>query len=124
LAPTWGRPGGCWPAPWWTWPRPTCCTANPCRARTRRVPTPKPTWRSRFTCWLARESATRRQEELMDIPHHFANPPASCTTRRDFLRRTGMGFGALALTGLLDRQGLLAPAAAAPPPDRGLHPLA
>ncbi len=37
----------------------------------------------------------------------------SCSlTRRDLLRRTGLGFGSLALGQLLGGQGLLAPAAA------------
>jgi hypothetical protein len=49
------------------------------------------------------------------LPHFIASPYCS---RRDFLRRAGMGFGTLALAGLLDRQGLLATE------DRLLHPLA
>ena len=50
----------------------------------------------------------------------FATP--ADTNRRDFLRRTGSGFGLIALAGLLERQGLLA----APPPDesRRVNPLA
>src|SRR5215217_4953673 len=53
----------------------------------------------------------------MNVPHFFASPPPAYASRRDFLRRTGNGFGLLALTGLLNREGLLAPAegAAAPP---------
>src|SRR5947208_2128205 len=53
------------------------------------------------------------------LPHLFAGPPTSYGSRRDFLRRAGMGFGGLALAGLLDRQGLLASEE-----DRLLHPLA
>src|SRR4051794_4892878 len=58
----------------------------------------------------------------MNHPHYFGAPPAYHGNRRDFLRRAGMGFGSLALAGLLDRQGLLAPARADDP--RQLHPLA
>src|SRR5437667_10303586 len=39
------------------------------------------------------------------LPHHVACP---CTSRRDFLRRTGSGFGLVALAALLDQKGLLA----------------
>jgi len=39
------------------------------------------------------------------IPHHVACP---CTSRRDFLRKTGSGFGLMALAALLDQKGLLA----------------
>src|SRR5262245_5060684 len=57
----------------------------------------------------------------MDLhPHLFGTPPAHYPSRREFLRRTGMGFGTLALAGLLDRQGLLA----ADADERSLHPLA
>jgi hypothetical protein len=52
----------------------------------------------------------------MHEPHLFAAPTAS---RRDFLRKSGGGFGLLALAGLLDRKGLLAAE-----DDRALHPLA
>jgi len=38
----------------------------------------------------------------------FATPHPFHATRRDFLRRTGSGFGMVALAGLLDQQGLLA----------------
>jgi hypothetical protein len=41
----------------------------------------------------------------MTIPHLFATPSVS---RRDFFRRAGLGFGSLALAGLLEREGLLA----------------
>src|SRR5438132_7922028 len=43
----------------------------------------------------------------MNPPHLFAPPHPLYRTRRDFLRRTGNGFGLLALAGLLDQQGLL-----------------
>src|SRR2546421_2994295 len=41
-------------------------------------------------------------------PHIVAAPSAVYSTRRDFLRQTGAGFGMLALTALLDQQTLLA----------------
>src|SRR5439155_876798 len=50
--------------------------------------------------------------------HWFATPPAHYGSRRDFLCRAGMGFGTLALAGLLERQGLRAD------DERQLHPLA
>jgi hypothetical protein len=40
-------------------------------------------------------------------PHFIATPPLSLYTRREFLRRTGSGCGLLALTSLLNDQGLL-----------------
>src|SRR5437868_4405336 len=40
--------------------------------------------------------------------NHFASPHPIYSTRRDFLRVTGSGFGMLALASLLDQQGLLA----------------
>src|SRR5437763_3977413 len=55
---------------------------------------------------------------MNEHPHWFAAPPAHYGSRRDFLRRAGMGFGTLALAGLLERQGLGAG------DDRQLHPLA
>jgi hypothetical protein len=56
------------------------------------------------------------------IPHLFAAPPAHYPTRRAFLRRAGMGFGSLALAGLLAEEGLLGRAGA--DDDRRLNPLA
>src|SRR3954468_24727655 len=47
----------------------------------------------------------------MNVPHYFAPPPPAYASRRDFFRRAGSGFGLLALAGLLDQEGLLAPAA-------------
>lgn len=41
------------------------------------------------------------------LPHFVASPATCFCSRRDFLRRTGQGFGALALAGLLDKAGLL-----------------
>ena len=53
-------------------------------------------------------------------PFHFhAAPAAVFPSRRDFFRRTGSGFGLLALKALLDQQGLLA----ADEPERRLNPL-
>src|SRR4051812_14077794 len=56
----------------------------------------------------------------MHEPAFFASPSPVYASRREFFRRTGGGFGLLALVGLLDRQGLLA----APAPARALNPLA
>ncbi len=42
--------------------------------------------------------------------HQFASPSRAYSTRREFLKRTGSGFGLLALATLLDQQGLLADA--------------
>ncbi len=42
------------------------------------------------------------------MPRLFAPPPPAFSSRREFLRRAGNGFGLLALAGLLDQQGLLA----------------
>ena len=44
----------------------------------------------------------------MELPHLFATPSSTFTTRRDFLRRAGSGCGLLALAGLLRDQRLLA----------------
>src|SRR4051794_20640049 len=55
-------------------------------------------------------------------PHLFATPAPAFPTRRSFLRRTGSGLGMLALAGLLDQEGLLAPTAIAA--DASLNPLA
>ena len=41
------------------------------------------------------------------LPHWFAPPGPAFASRREFLRRAGSGCGLLALTGLLDQQGLL-----------------
>jgi hypothetical protein len=49
----------------------------------------------------------------------FATPSPQFPTRRAFLRRAGCGFGALALTGLISQEGLLAHE-----DERRLHPLA
>jgi len=43
----------------------------------------------------------------MSIPHFFGTPSPTFSSRRDFLRRAGGGFGLLALTGLLGDEGLL-----------------
>jgi hypothetical protein len=58
----------------------------------------------------------------MPIPHHFALPHSRFVSRRDFLRRTGSGFGLLALASLLDEQRPLFPPAEASTPS--LNPLA
>src|SRR5947207_926765 len=54
------------------------------------------------------------------MSHPTPHPADPLLTRRDLLRRSGMGFGLLGLAGLLDAEGLLAPPAQAAP----LSPLA
>jgi hypothetical protein len=63
----------------------------------------------------------RSNEEFMRTPNLFATPSAAYTSRRDFLRRTGGGFGLLALAGLLGEQALLSATA---DDERRLNPLA
>src|SRR5262245_35345940 len=58
----------------------------------------------------------------MPIPNIVATPSPVYSSRRDFLRRTGGGFGLLALAGLLGEQGLLGAATA--DDERRLNPLA
>ncbi len=55
------------------------------------------------------------------MSHHQPNPEHSFLTRRELLRRGGMGFGMLGLAGVLAGEGMLAPEARA---DTNLHPLA
>ena len=57
-------------------------------------------------------------------PHHFANPHPHFLSRRDFLQRTGSGFGMLALTSLLAESGLLGSSAQAAAPAEAVNPLA
>src|SRR4051794_31449822 len=59
-------------------------------------------------------------------PHLIASPSPVYASRRDFLRRTGSGFGMLALAGLLESAGLTPTAAAerAGTAARPLNPLA
>jgi hypothetical protein len=64
------------------------------------------------------------KEFTMEPLSFFATPTPAYSSRREFLRRAGAGFGACALAGLLDQQGMLIPSAAADPDDRSLHPLA
>src|SRR5690242_17361264 len=47
------------------------------------------------------------------MPHRPARPDDAMLTRREALGRAGMGFGALALSGLMAEAGLLAPSAGA-----------
>lgn len=49
----------------------------------------------------------------MTVPRLFAPPSPAYASRRDFLRRAGGGFGMLALSGLLQQEGMLAQAAPA-----------
>src|SRR3954451_787589 len=46
------------------------------------------------------------------MSHHTPRPEDALLTRRELLCRTGMGFGAMALGGLMAEAGLLAPASA------------
>ena len=46
------------------------------------------------------------------MSHHIPNPDHLFLTRRDFVRRTGMGMGMLALGGLLGERGIFGPAGA------------
>src|SRR5262245_47000829 len=69
---------------------------------------------------LAARSASDRQTEQFDLignsmtmAHFFGTPSPAFSSRRDFLRRAGGGFGMLALAGLLGREGLLSPEASA-----------
>ena len=50
---------------------------------------------------------------IMNIPSLFATPHPTYASRREFLKRSGGGFGLLALAGLLDQQGLLSTSAGA-----------
>jgi len=59
------------------------------------------------------------------MSHHIPNPEHLFLTRRDFVRRTGMGMGMLALGGLLGERGIFGPAGAvAAPQISGTNPLA
>ncbi|MEX0713976.1 MAG: DUF1501 domain-containing protein [Pirellulales bacterium] len=62
----------------------------------------------------------------MDFLKLFASPHPVHNSRREFLQRTGSGFGMLALAGLLNEQGLLAATgdAGAGPRGLALNPLA
>ena len=60
----------------------------------------------------------------MSIPKLFASPEFAYPSRRDFLQRAGNGFGMIALTGLLEQQGLLSTAAQAAVPGSSINPLA
>ncbi|MFO0878846.1 MAG: DUF1501 domain-containing protein [Gemmataceae bacterium] len=53
------------------------------------------------------------------LPHHFADPTSSGLSRRDFLSRSGAGFGSLALLNLLASEGRLSGN-----PEARLNPLA
>jgi hypothetical protein len=60
-------------------------------------------------------------------PHLFASPNRAYSSRRDFLRLTGSGFGMLALSALLDQTGALAETGDAQSkiqPSRSLDPMA
>ena len=57
-------------------------------------------------------------------PHHFADPHPHFLSRRDFLQRTGSGFGMLALTSLLAESGLLGSSAQAAAQAEAVNPLA
>jgi len=57
----------------------------------------------------------------MNVPKLFSPPTPAYTTRRDFLRRAGCGFGLVGLAGLLDQQKLLG---AEPAKAQAANPLA
>ncbi len=57
-------------------------------------------------------------------PHWIATPSASFVSRRSFLERAGAGFGLVALTGLLEQQGLLAAMAPGDAVARSLNAMA
>jgi hypothetical protein len=57
----------------------------------------------------------------MEYPKLFAPPPPVYTSRRDFLRRVGNGFGLVALTGLLHQERLLGVTPANPLAPRPAH---
>ena len=57
---------------------------------------------------------------MAPFPRLFASPAPAFSGRRDFLGRTGSGFGLVALASLLERQGLLG----APPEAKPVNPLA
>jgi hypothetical protein len=60
----------------------------------------------------------------MSIPSFFATPRYASRTRREFLLRSGGGFGLLALAGLLQDERAAAAPSPANQPDHGLNPLA
>ncbi len=55
------------------------------------------------------------------MSHHAPNPEHAFLTRREILRRGGMGFGLLGLAGVMAGEGMLAPEARG---ETNLHPLA
>ncbi|MBI2823520.1 MAG: DUF1501 domain-containing protein [Planctomycetia bacterium] len=61
---------------------------------------------------------------MTDIAKLFAAPSPLYPSRREFLKRTGNGFGLAALASLLGSDGLLKAETAQSPADRALHPLA
>ena len=63
-------------------------------------------------------------EPNLKHPHLPASPASCYCSRRDFLRKTGQGFGGLALLSLLGQQGLLASNACAEGALRAINPLA
>ena len=60
----------------------------------------------------------------MNIPHLFADPHRGFVSRRDFLRRTGSGAGALALSALLAETGATGSSAPASTTAGAINPLA
>src|SRR5688572_5739361 len=51
---------------------------------------------------------------MLHLPDPFANPDQTILTRREFFKRTGMGFGLLGLASMLGEQFLGSSAQAAP----------
>jgi hypothetical protein len=60
----------------------------------------------------------------MKLPHFSIDPHPRCTSRREFLRRTGSGAGMLGLATLLSDSGLLETSAQAAAPEGAVNPLA
>jgi len=58
------------------------------------------------------------------VRHLIASPNRAYSSRREFLRRTGSGFGMLALAGLLEQQGVLSGVADTATVKQSLNPLA
>jgi hypothetical protein len=48
-----------------------------------------------------------RSQKMSHLPHLFGTPHRAFDSRREFLRRAGAGFGTVALTALLEQEGLL-----------------
>ena len=54
----------------------------------------------------------RRPIARLPMNHHLPNPEHLFLTKRDFLRRAGMGMGMLAMGGIFGQNGVFGPAGA------------